>query len=152
MEYLYFLHLALNALRLDPVAHAVGFEQKDNKAAGEVLQVAGKGHTDGHTGRSEESGERSGVDAKGTYDGDDEQDSKQNVYKTAQKSTDAVVDLTAKEHAAYAATDDAHEKTAHHVDDDGGKYVLAGRNREVDEAGQQLVDVGYVDFRRSCFE
>ena len=65
------------ALGLNVVAGLEGLERQEHEAAGEVLDRAAHGHADGHAARSQECGQRGGVDAQRAdheHDQDDPQD------------------------------------------------------------------------------
>ena len=142
VEDLDFLYLALHALHFNPVAHAIGLEQQDDQTAGKVLQVAGKGHTDGDTGRGQEGGKRGGVDAQSANDGDDEQHGEQNLDEAAQETLHAGFDVAAVEQLGHEFVDDANDETAHHKDQGRHQQMLAGGDAQFKEFAQDDVEIG----------
>ena len=142
VEDLDFQHLALHALHFNPVAHAIGLEQQDDQTAGKVLQVAGKGHTDGDTGRGQEGGKRGGVDTQSANDGDDEQHGEQNLDEAAQETLHAGFDVAAVEQLGHEFVDDADDETAHHEDQGGHEQMFAGRDAEFEKFAQDEVEIG----------
>ena len=142
VEDLDFLHLALHALHLNPVAHAIGLEEQDNQTAGKVLKVAGKGHTDGHTGRGQEGGKRGGIDAQRSNDGDDEQHGEHNLDETTQETLHTGVDMATAEELGHEFIDDANDETAHHKDQGRHQQMLAGRDAQFKEFAQDDVEIG----------
>ena len=64
IENLYLLHRATLSLRLDKIAHLVGFEDQYHETSGKILQRTAQRHADGNSGRGEKCDKRGGVDTK----------------------------------------------------------------------------------------
>ena len=148
VENLDFAHGALHALGFDPVAHAVGLEEEDDEAAGEVLEIAGEGHADCHTRRGQEGGEGRGVDAQGADDGDDEEDGEQDVDQTSHEALHAHVDVAAVEHGVDEAVNEFDQESTDEVDEQGAQNVAASRHAEVNQLFDELVELVYRELRR----
>ena len=151
MENLYLLHRSLHPLRFNPVANAIRFEEQDDQSAGEVLEVSGERHTDGHTRRCQQGGERRCVDAQRSDDRDDEQHGEQNLNEAPQKRLYALVDVLPVEHFCHDAVDERDEQFADDKDDCGDEDMSARRDAELKEFSDDEVNLVDVDIRLDSF-
>lgn len=112
------------SLRFDVVAGLERLERHNHQSAGEVLQRAAEGHTDGHSTCSEQGGDGGGVDPERAHDHHDEQDGEQDGDKAGDEGGQRLFRLPSLEDVLEALLD---------APDDPG-------SDDVDEQGQQKLE------------
>lgn len=140
------LHGTRLSLGRDVIAYAVGLEQQDHHATGEILQCAAQGHTDSQTGRSEQRDDRSGVDTHDLNDQENQHDVGDGLDQVAQEDLQRTIHLALFESRRKQFYEAADKPTPRHVYRQGEDDFQADPDTFRNQIRQDFFQIHISDF------
>ena len=142
VEDTYFLDVALIGATLDVVVDLEGFHEEDDDAAGEVLEGALEGHTDGEAHGAEESDEGGGLDADDIHCHDDNHGLEEHVDEGAEEGLEGAFGAALVECFHDEFLEHFGQFHADPEDEDGDEELGDELDGEFGEGGEAVADDG----------